>query len=159
MVAYKFSYPVAWFRGSGPNAPIYKAANATLLIYTLADTGFTTPITVYSDRQLTTIANVVTDDDGVGADFYTDDLPDIRWKSGAESGEWATTQSRPGLRGPVSTVPGPPGPPGADGTPGLNGANASLLEDPYNPGFYFPVEGDQLAADPANPGFYTVIGS
>jgi hypothetical protein len=159
LVAYKFSYPIAWLRGSGPEAPVTKADKATILIYHPDDTTFTTPITIYANKALTVVTNLISDDDGVCGDFYTNDLPDVVWKSGAENGEWATTQSRPGLRGPVSTTPGPPGPPGANGTNGLNGANASLLEDPYNPGFYFPVEGDQLAADIVYPGFYTVIGS
>lgn len=159
MVAYKFSYPIAWLRGSGPEAPVTKAANATILVYDLADTGFTTPITIYADRALTEITNLVSDADGVCGDFFTDDMPDVSWKSGVESGEWATTQSRPGIRGLTGAVSTVPGPPGADGTPGLNGANASLLEDPNNLGFYFPVEGEQLVADGGYPGFYTVIGS
>lgn len=121
MVAYKFSYPIAWLRGSGPEAPVTKAANATILIYHPDDTTFTTPITIYANRGLTSVTNLISDADGVCGDFYTNDLPDVLWKSGAEHGEWATTQSRPGLRGPTSTVPGPPGPPGANGTPGLNG--------------------------------------
>lgn len=139
MVAYKYSYPIAWFRGAGPEAPVFKAANATILIYHPDDTGFTTPITIYADKALTTITNLISDSDGVCGDFYTNNLPDVLWKSGAENGEWATSQSRPGLRGltgPVSTVPGPPG---ADGTPGLNGA--SIFEDPLDPGFYTIIPG------------------
>lgn len=127
MVAYKYSFPIAWFRGSGPNAPINKAANASIMIYSPTDTGFTTPLTAYADKELTTIQNIVTDSDGVGADFYVDNLPDIVWVSGANKGDWATTQSRPGIRGlpgPASTVPGPPG---ADGTAGLNGANGATV--------------------------------
>ncbi|WP_461164942.1 right-handed parallel beta-helix repeat-containing protein [Arthrobacter sp. R4-81] len=128
MVAYKYSFPIAWFRGSGPNAPINKAANASIMIYSPADTGFTTPLTAYADKELTTIQSIVTDSDGVGADFYVDNLPDIVWVSGANKGDWATSQSRPGLRGPASTVPGPPGDPGTPGTPGLNGANGATVK-------------------------------
>lgn len=128
MVAYKYSFPIAWFRGSGPNAPINKAANASILIYAPTDTGFTTPLTAYADKELTTIQNIVTDSDGVGADFYVDNLPDIVWVSGVNKGDWATSQSRPGLRGPVSTVPGPPGNPGTPGTPGLNGINGDVTK-------------------------------
>ena len=134
MVAYKFSYPIAWLRGSGPEAPVTKAANATILIYHPDDTTFTTPITIYSNKALTTITNLISDADGVCGDFYTNDLPDVLWRSGAENGEWATTQSRPGLRGPAGPVSTVPGPPGADGTPGLNGN--TLFEDPEDPGFY-----------------------
>lgn len=158
MVAYKYSFPIAWFRGSGPNAPINKAANASIMIYNPTDTGFTTPLTAYADKELTTIQNIVTDDDGVGADFYVDNLPDIVWVSGVNKGDWATSQSRPGLRGP-SGVQGPIGPIGPNGTPGLNGANASILEDPNHPAFYFPVEGGQLSPDLAHPGLYTVTGA
>lgn len=154
MVAYHYDFRIALVKGS----PNVVAANATVLVYDPADTGMTTPISVYSNPGLTTIVNLVTDQYGVVPDFWTDNKPDLLWKSGSMSGGWATTSSRPGLRGP-SGAQGPQGPIGPNGTPGLNGANASLQEDVYNPGFYFPVEGDQLAADPANPGFYTVIGS
>jgi hypothetical protein len=138
LVAYKFSYPIAWLRGSGPEAPVTKAADATILVYDLADTGFTTPITVYADRALTEITNLVSDADGVCGDFFTDDMPDVAWKSGAESGEWATTQSRPGLRG-LTGAAGPTGPLGPNGVPGLNGA--SIFEDPEDPGFYTIIPG------------------
>lgn len=132
MVAYKYSFPVAWFRGSGPNAPINKAANASIMIYAPSDTGFTTPLTAYADKELTSIQNIVTDSDGVGADFYVDNLPDIVWVSGANKGDWATSQSRTGLRGPTGGV-GPAGPMGPNGAPGLNGAGTNAEVAAYVP--------------------------
>lgn len=134
MAAFKYTYQIAWFR-TGPGAPVGKASNATVLLYALTDPTFTTPIPTYSDAALTTLVDLVADADGlIGVDFYTDNHPDVLWKSGTNNGQWATSQSRPGLRGPVSTTPGPPGPPGAAGTPGLNGTG--LIPDIDDPGFY-----------------------
>lgn len=156
MVAYRYATKVAFVKGAINTL----AANVSVLVYALTDTGYTTPLVAYSDRELTTITNIVTDENGIPeTDFYLNNIPDCRWKSGTMVGEWATTQSRPGPQGPVSTVPGPAGPKGADGTAGLNGANASIFEDTTIPGLYRFVTGNQLTEDLANPGLYTVTGA
>lgn len=132
MVAYHYDFRIALVKGS----PNVVAANATVLVYDPLDTGMTTPILVYSDPAMTTIVNLVTDAYGVPPDFWSD-KPDLLWKSGTYSGGWATTSSRPGLRGemgPASTVPGPPG---ADGTPGLNGQNGETAR--WETGFAYEV--------------------
>ena len=131
MVAYRYATKVAFVKGAINTL----AANVSVLVYALTDTGYTTPLVAYEDRELTTITNIVTDENGMPeTDFYLNNHPDCRWKSGSMVGEWATTQSRPGPQGPVSVTPGPPGPPGTNGTNGLNGN--TLFEDPLDPGFY-----------------------
>lgn len=153
MVAYHYDFRIALVKGS----PNVVAANATVLVYDPTDTGMTTPISVYSNPGLTTIVNLITDANGVVPDFWSD-RSDLLWKSGTYSGGWATTSSRPGLRGP-SGAQGPVGPMGPQGTAGLNGGNASLQEDQAHPGLYFPVEGEQLTEDAGYPGLYTVTGA
>lgn len=120
MVAYHYDFRIALVKGS-PNTV---AANATVLVYDPADTGYTTPLTVYSDPALTTIVNLVTDAYGIVPDFWSD-KPDLLWKSGTMKGGWATTSSRPGLRG-ATGAPGVAGPPGPPGGPGLNGESTVL---------------------------------
>ena len=123
MVAYRYATKVAFVKGAINTL----AANVSVLVYALTDTGYTTPLVAYSDRELTTITNIVTDENGMPeTDFFLNNHPDCRWKSGDNEGEWATTQSRPGPQGPVSIVPGPPGPPGSNGTNGLNGESTVL---------------------------------
>lgn len=129
MVAYHYDTKVAFIKGS-PNTV---AANATVLVYDTTDTGYTTPLVTYSDPALTVIVNLVSDAYGIVPDFWTNNKPDVLWKSGSMTGGWATTQSRPGIQGPVSTVPGPPGPPGTPGTPGLNGAGTNADVAAYVP--------------------------
>ena len=57
MVAYHYDFRIALMKGS-PNTV---AANATVLVYDPADTGYTTPLTAYSDPALSTIINLVAD--------------------------------------------------------------------------------------------------
>lgn len=128
MVAYHYDFRIALVKGS-PNTV---AANATVLVYDPVDTGYVTPVTVYSDPALTTIVNLVTDAHGVVPDFWTDNKPDLLWKSGAYSGGWATTSSRPGARG-KDGAPGAPGATGAPGVPGLNGAGTNADVAAYIP--------------------------
>lgn len=120
MVAYHYDFRIALVKGS-PNTV---AANATVLVYDPLDTSYTTPLTVYSDPALTTIVNLVTDAYGVPPDFWTNNLPDLLWKSGTMTGGWATTSSRPGLRGEKGDT-GATGPMGPQGNPGLNGAGTN----------------------------------
>lgn len=120
MVAYHYDFRIALVKGS-PNTV---AANATVLVYDPLDTGYTTPLSVYSDPALTTIVNLVTDQYGIVPDFWTNNKPDLLWKSGTMKGGWATTSSRPGIRGPSGGT-GPQGPRGPQGTPGLNGAGTN----------------------------------
>lgn len=131
MVAYHYDFRIALVKGS-PNTV---AANATVLVYDHADTGYVTPVTVYSDPALTTIVNLVTDAYGIVPDFWTDNKPDLLWKSGTMTGGWATTSSRPGLRGEKGDT-GSTGPMGAQGNPGLNGAgtNAEVATFVSGPG-------------------------
>lgn len=128
MVAYHYDFRIALVKGS-PNTV---AANATVLVYDPADTGYVTPLTVYSDPALTTIVNLVTDAYGIVPDFWTNNLPDLLWKSGTMKGGWATTSSRPGSRGPAG-VAGPAGPPGQAGTPGSNGEVARWVANTVYP--------------------------
>jgi hypothetical protein len=134
MVAYHYDFRVALVKG----APNTVAANATVLVYDPLDTGYTTPVLVYSDPGLSTIVDLVTDVHGIVPDFWSA-KPDLLWKSGTLKGGWATTSSRPGLRGPASTVPGPPGPPGEPGVPGLNGSGSSQF-DGGTPGTLYSIE-------------------
>lgn len=120
MVAYHYDFRIALVKGS-PNTV---AANATVLVYDPLDTGYTTPLSVYSDPALTTIVNLVTDEYGIVPDFWTDNKPDLLWTSGTMKGGWATTSSRPGIRGPSGGT-GPVGPMGPMGTPGLNGVGTN----------------------------------
>jgi len=129
MVAYHYDTKVAFVKGS-PNTV---AANATVLVYATTDTGYTTPLVTYSNPGLTTIADLVSDVYGIVPDFYTNNESDVLWKSGTLTGQWATTQSRPGLRG-ATGADGPQGDQGPIGIPGLNGN--TLFEDPEDPGFY-----------------------
>lgn len=119
MVAYHYDFRIALVKGS-PNTV---AANATVLVYDPADTAYATPLTVYSDPALTTIVNLVTDAYGIVPDFWSD-KPDLLWKSGTMKGGWATTTSRPGLRGATGPQ-GPQGVQGVQGNPGLNGAGTN----------------------------------
>lgn len=128
MVAYHYDFRIALVKGS-PNTV---AANATVLVYDPADTGYTAPVTVYSDPAMTMIANLVTDAYGVVPDFWTNNLPDLLWKSGAMSGGWATTSSRPGLRGATGPQ-GAQGIQGPQGNPGLNGAGTNSDVAAYVP--------------------------
>ena len=96
MVAYYYDTKVAFVKGS-PNTV---AANATVLVYDTTDTGYTTPITTYSDPGLTTIVNVVTDAYGIAPDFWMNNKPNVLWKSGTMTGGWGTSTSRAGERGP-----------------------------------------------------------
>lgn len=125
MVAYHYDFRIALVKGS-PNTV---AANATVLVYDPADTAYAAPVTVYSDPALTTIVNLVTDAYGIVPDFWSD-KPDLLWKSGALKGGWATTTSRPGLRG-ATGAPGPQGIQGAQGNPGLNGAGTNAEVAPF----------------------------
>lgn len=120
MVAYHYDFRIALVKGS----PNVAAANATVLVYDPLDVTYSTPISVYSDPGLTTIVNLVTDQYGIIPDFWSD-KPDLLWKSGALAGGWATTSSRPGIRG-LTGAEGPEGPMGPNGTAGLNGQNGEV---------------------------------
>jgi hypothetical protein len=122
VVAYHYDFRIALVKGS----PNVVAANATVLVYDPLDVTYTTPINVYSNPGLTTIVNLVTDAYGIVPDFWSD-KPDLLWKSGTLTGGWATTSSRPGLRG-ITGAQGNDGPMGPNGTPGLNGANGATAK-------------------------------
>lgn len=131
MVAYYFTFKTALIKGS----PNRVAANASVLIFDVTDTNFLTPLVAYRDPGLLVPINLVTDEYGIVPDFYTQDRPDILWRSGENQGQWPTSQSRPGSRG----APGPegkPGPPGPPGLPGKDGAssNADVAEYIRMPG-------------------------
>lgn len=128
MVAYYFSFKTALVKGS----PNVVSPNTSVLIYDVTDVNRATPVTAYSDAALTTITNLVSDQYGIVPDFYTNNRPDILWKSGTFKGQWATSQSRPGLRGPTGPE-GPQGIQGVQGNPGLNGAGTNAEVAAYIP--------------------------
>lgn len=131
MVAYYFSFKTALVKGS----PNVVSPNTSALIYDVTDVNRVTPVTAYTNAGLTTIANLTSDAYGIIPDFYTNNRPDVLWQSGTLKGQWATSQSRPGIQGPTGPA-GAQGVQGVQGNPGLNGAgtNADVAA-------YIPVSG------------------
>lgn len=129
MVAYYYATQIAIVKGAINTL----AANVSVLVYDVTDTGFTTPLTVYSDPALSVITNITTDAFGIPlTDFYTDNKPNVLWKSGSMTGQWATSTSRAGANGAPGT-PGAPGATGPQGPPGVDGAGTNADVAAYVP--------------------------
>jgi hypothetical protein len=125
MVAYHYDFRIALVKGS-PNTV---AANATVLVYDPTDTGYVTPLNVYSDPALTSIVNLVSDSYGIVPDFWSA-KSNLLFKSGTIKGGWATNSSVPGVQGATGPT-GPTGATGPQGTPGLNGAGTNAAVAAY----------------------------
>lgn len=134
MVAYTYS------RVSALNfntTPASVAKSATGQVYAIADTTFTTPLTVTMVVGGTAATSLSSDANGFFPDFTVADRTSVVWKQNSSSFTTVLTTTDP--------VPGAQGSTGAPGTPGVKGDRGDLAT--WQTNTFYPL--NQIIANPS----------